>query len=222
MSPLTTIQNAVGVQADGIWGPKTQAAVAGALGVKNDAKAIQAAVGTKADGMVGAKTLAAIAKALNIKSWPSQAEVRSGNSIFGKAGDESNLVDVYPAYPLYYEGKPISRIRCHRRIAEDVRQIFEEVLAHYGLKRIHELGLDKYSGCFNNRSTVSGKSKSMHAWGIAFDFAAETNAYSMKAGKATLSKPECEAWWRIWEKHGAVSLGRARNYDWMHVQFATL
>ena len=221
MSTLTTIQNAVGVTADGIWGRKTQAAVADALNCGGTVAEIQAVVGVKADGMVGAKTIAAIAKALHLKSWPTQAEVRSGNSIFGKAGDESNLIDVYPAYPLYYEGKPISRIRCHRKIAEDVRQIFEEVRAHYGLKRIHDLGLDMYSGCFNNRSTVSGKSKSMHAWGIAFDFAAETNTYSMKEGKASLSKPECEAWWRIWERHGAVSLGRYANYDWMHVQFAT-
>ena len=25
-----------------------------------------------------------------------------------------------------------------------------------------------------------------------------------------------------WEAEGAVSLGRARDYDWMHVQFANL
>lgn len=222
MSTLSKIQNYVGVTADGIWGRQTLAAVADALNCGATVKEIQVAVGVKADGIVGSKTIAAVADALNIRAWPSQAEVRSGKSIFGKAGDESNLVDVYPAYQMYYEGKPISRIRCHRKIAEDVRQVFEEVLRHYGLKRIHELGLDKYSGCYNNRSTVSGKSKSMHAWGIALDFAAETNAYSMKEGKATLSKPECEEWWRIWERHGAVSLGRQRNYDWMHVQFATL
>lgn len=222
MSTLSKIQNYVGVTADGIWGRNTLAAVADALNCGATVKEVQEAVGVKADGIVGSKTIAAIASKLNIRTWPSQAEVRSGRSVFGKAGDESNLVEVYPAYPMYYEGKPISRIRCHRKIAEDVRQIFEEVLRHYGLKRIHELGLDQFSGCFNNRSTVGGFSKSMHAWGIAFDFAAETNAYSMKEGKATLSKPECEEWWRIWERHGAVSLGRQKNYDWMHVQFATL
>jgi hypothetical protein len=62
----------------------------------------------------------------------------------------------------------------------------------------------------------------MHAWGIALDFAPATNAYSMRAPEASLSRPECEAWWEIWERHGAVSLGRKRNYDWMHLQFARL
>jgi hypothetical protein len=28
--------------------------------------------------------------------------------------------------------------------------------------------------------------------------------------------------WRIIEGEGAVSLGRARNFDWMHWQFARL
>jgi hypothetical protein len=63
---------------------------------------------------------------------------------------------------------------------------------------------------------------SMHAWGIALDFAAEKNTYSMKKPQASLSKPECEMWWKIWEKHGAVSLGRELGYDWMHLQFARL
>ncbi|WP_300804485.1 M15 family metallopeptidase, partial [uncultured Akkermansia sp.] len=67
-----------------------------------------------------------------------------------------------------------------------------------------------------------GKSKSMHAWGIALDFDPVRNSYSCKAPHAGLSRPECEEWWRIWEAHGAVSLGRERNYDWMHLQFARL
>lgn len=223
MSTLSSIQRFVGTEADGIWGNKTLAAINAHLGnPDNTAKGLQKFVGVKADGIIGQTTLKAVANKLGICVVPSQAEVRSGNSIYGKAGCEDLLVDVYPIYPLYYEGKEISRIRCHRQIAQQVRDIFEEVLRHYGLKKIHELGLDQYSGCYNNRSTTTGKAKSMHAWGIAFDWAAETNTYSMKKGEATLSKPECEEFWRIWERHGAVSLGREKNYDWMHVQFATI
>ena len=62
----------------------------------------------------------------------------------------------------------------------------------------------------------------MHAWGIALDFAPDTNAYSPRAPRATLSHPDCDAWGRIWESHGAVSLGRERDMDWMHLQFARL
>ena len=33
---------------------------------------------------------------------------------------------------------------------------------------------------------------------------------------------EYAAFWQFVEAEGAVSLGRARDYDWMHFQFATL
>lgn len=222
MSTLSAIQRFVGVDADGIWGRKTQDALAYVLHCPSTARGIQEAVGVRADGMIGSRTLEAVVKKFGINLWPTQAEVRSGKSVFGAPGDEDNLRAVHPLYPLYYEGKPITHLRCHRLIMHDLEQIFKEVLSAYGLKKIHELGLDQYSGCYNNRSTTTGKAKSMHAWGIAFDWAAETNTYSMKEGKATLSRPECRRFWEIWERHGAVSLGREKNYDWMHVQFAQL
>ena len=33
---------------------------------------------------------------------------------------------------------------------------------------------------------------------------------------------EAEDWWRIWEEQGWTSLGRVRNFDWMHVQATKL
>lgn len=57
---LKKIQNLVGTTADGIWGPKTQKAVAAKLGCSNTVKALQKAVGTTADGIVGPNTLNAI------------------------------------------------------------------------------------------------------------------------------------------------------------------
>lgn len=215
------IQEAVGTTPDGTFGPMTLAAVAQRLDVAMTLRVVQHRVGAKVDGIFGPETANKIYVALGL-GWPSQADVRSGKSIFGKAGDESNLVSITPPYQLYYEGKPLKTIRVHKLIANDVREALEEVLDYYGVERIHELGLDDYSGSYNYRATASGKSLSMHAWGIALDFAANKNAYSTKKPHASLSKPECEAWWRIWEAHGAVSLGRARNYDWMHLQFASL
>ena len=40
------------------------------------------------------------------------------------------------------------------------------------------------------------------------------------APAATLSHPDCAPWWEIWERHGAVSMGRVHDKDWMHLQFA--
>lgn len=187
-------------------------------------KLIQAAVGVQADGVIGPRTIAALMAALNIEDaplWPTQAEVRSGKSIFGAPGDAA-LVSIAPPYPLIYDGKPVRSIRVHERIAPHVQAALQEVLDHYGQAEIHRLGLDQYGGSYNYRSTTAGQSLSMHAWGIALDFAPATNAYSTRAPRATLSHPDCEAWWRIWEAHGAVSLGRESDRDWMHLQFARL
>ena len=186
---------------------------------------IQRHLGVAQDGCIGPETLAAIAAALGIKdipAWPTQAEVRRGGSVFGAPGREELLVNIIPAYQLYYEGKPVRSIRVHRLVAPHVKAALSEVLEHYGEAEIHRLGLDQYGGSYHYRPVKSGKSLSMHAWGIALDFAPQANAYALKSPRASLSHPDCEAWWRIWENHGAVSLGREKNYDWMHLQFARL
>lgn len=193
--------------------------------MKNSIRRIQEHLGEKPDGIIGPRTLRAICSALGlaaVPSWPTQSSVRKGGSIFGAPGCEDALESLIPAYPLYYEGKPVRSIRVHRLVAPHVKAALEEVLAHYGLQEIRRLGLDQYGGSYHYRPTHSGKSLSMHAWGIALDFAPRSNGYALKAPRATLSHPDCERWWQIWERHGAVSLGRQRNYDWMHLQFAAL
>lgn len=192
--------------------------------MKRKIKLIQAAIGVQADGVIGPRTVEALMTALKLEDvplWPLQGEVRSGQSIFGAPGDAS-LVSIVPPYPLLYEGRPVRSIRVHKLVAAHVQAALQEVLDHYGLEEIHRLGLDQYGGSFNFRATTTGQALSMHAWGIALDFAPESNAYNTRAPRATLSRPECDAWWRIWEAHGAVSLGRERDLDWMHLQFARL
>lgn len=186
---------------------------------------IQQKLGIAADGVMGPQTLAAVSKALGITNpplWPTQAEVRKGTSRFGRPGNESLLTNIVPPYPLLYEGRAVRTIRVHEAVAVHVLAALREVLTHYGQEAIHRLGLDVYGGCYNYRSTSSGKALSMHAWGIALDFSPAANAYNTHAPRATLSCKECERWWEIWESHGAVSLGRSKDYDWMHLQFARL
>ena len=193
--------------------------------MKETIKAIQRAVGVTVDGIIGPLTLSAIAERVGAEVpplWPTQLEVRSGRSMFGEAGCEGDLVSIAPPYPLFYEGKKLSTIRVHRLIASHVAAALREVLEHYGEYGIRRLGLDQYGGSYNFRRSTNGYQYSMHAWGIALDFAPATNAYNTRAPEATLSRPECTAWWQIWESHGAVSLGRERGYDWMHLQFARL
>lgn len=193
--------------------------------MKNQIRQIQRKVGVTADGIMGPDTLRAVSAALGIEeivSWPTQAEVRRGTSIFGAPGCEDNLENILPAYPLYFEGKAVRSIRVHRLVAKHVQQALRDVLEHYGEAEIARLGLNQYGGSYQCRPVSGGGALSMHAWGIALDFAPASNGLRVKAPRASLSRPECRIWWEIWERHGAVSLGRERNYDWMHLQFARL
>jgi hypothetical protein len=62
----------------------------------------------------------------------------------------------------------------------------------------------------------------MHSWGIAFDFDPDHNQLKWDHTRASFARPEYKKWLDLWEEEGAVSLGRARDYDWMHIQFARL
>ncbi len=67
-----------------------------------------------------------------------------------------------------------------------------------------------------------GQSYSMHSWGIAIDFDPERNQLKWGRPRARLSHSDAAPFWDAWEAEGWVSLGRARNFDWMHVQAARL
>lgn len=218
---IKKIQKHLDIDVDGVFGNQTLEAVAAKLGVVASLRVIQHTVGAHVDGIFGPNTAAHIAVAFGLE-WPTQAEVRSGKSIFGKAGDVANLVNIVPPYPLYFEGREVKTIRVHKLIKNAVLEALNKIKNAYTPAQIHTYGLDDYSGSFNYRPTASGKSLSMHAWGIALDFAAASNGYSTHSPYASLSRPECRAFWEAWESVGAVSLGRARDYDWMHLQFAAL
>lgn len=221
MNTIIEIQKAIGVTADGIWGSITQAAVASRLKCKATCKEIQRAAGAVTDGVIGPRTLTAIAAKLGLTVQVTQTEVRRGSSIYGKAGDEKNLANVVPPYTLYFDGKPVRSIRVHRLVAESVRNVLHEVLTHYGAERIHKLGLDVYDGAYTYKKTTGGSSMSMHAWGLAIDFGAAKNGLRVHAPQAQFSGKEYDTWWQAWERAGWHSLGREKNYDWMHIQFTS-
>ena len=164
-----------------------------------------------ADGIPGPKTALALLEKLDIRqpehSWPSQEDVRSGKSVFGRAGDESNMTSIKLPYVMrlaWETNTTVSTMRCHKLVAEPLVRIFQAALDHYGMEKIRELGLDLYGGCFNNRSIIGGKATSMHAWGIAVDMDPDRNGLNVSAPKAVLSGPEYTAFWQFVEAEGNV------------------
>lgn len=95
MNTLQKIQGKVGVAADGIWGPKTRAAVAAALGCKADDREIQRRVGVKVDGIIGSKSVAGIAAALGVEA---AASATTGVRVMLDIGHTADRAREWPAY----------------------------------------------------------------------------------------------------------------------------
>ncbi len=130
---------------------------------------------------------------------------------------------------------PITRFSINNRCHDSALRVLERIAEHYSPAEIIEHGFNLFAGCYNKRRMRGGSSWSMHAWGIAIDFDSARNrfrwGYDAKLdandewgtnGKPYLARPECDKFWEFWEDEGWLSLGRARNYDWMHVQAASL
>lgn len=152
--------------------------------------------------------------------WPRQADVER---FYGKPGEHQ--VRVQSPYPLYLDWALSERLNsflCHEKIHDAVARVLGRVLDAYGPDAIHDLGLDQFGGCLNVRRMRNGSAWSMHAWGIAIDWDADRNTLRETSRTARMARPEYAKFLDLWEEEGFISLGRARDFDWMHVQAARL
>lgn len=114
-----------------------------------------------------------------------------------------------------------TRIQCHKLIADKLLAVFNDLLAHYGYDEIVRLGIDLYGGCFNYRlMRGSTTTLSRHSWGTAIDLDPDRNLLHETSKTARFARPEYKPMIDIFYKHGFISLGRERNYDWMHFEIA--
>ena len=157
----------------------------------------------------------------NPSAWPLERQ-EALTAFYGPPG-ETNLVSMALPYPLRLSwdlDTVVQRTRCNGRVKDSLGRVLAAVLAHYGAVAIRELRLDVFGGGYNLRDKRGGSTLSTHAWGIAFDFDPDRNQLTWDHTRALFARPEYAAWWACWEVEGWVSLGRTRNYDWMHVQAA--
>lgn len=153
-------------------------------------------------------------------NWPRQVDVPK---FYGNVGTSQVIIDLpfdmKLTWPPY---QTVRRMSLHTKVAASALRVFENIAVTYNAKERTDLGLDKFGGSLNVRRMRNGKSWSMHSWGIAIDFDPARNALDTHSPAARLSHPDAQAFWKAWENEGWLSLGRARNFDWMHVQAARL
>lgn len=157
----------------------------------------------------------------NPNGWPLERQ-EALTAFYGPPG-ETYLTSIDLPYPLRLSwdlGTVVQRTRCNTRVKDSLGRVLTAVLAHYGLPSVRQLGLDLYGGGYALRDKRGGSTTSTHAWGIAFDFDPDHNQLKWSDTRARFAQPDYAAWWQCWEDEGWVSLGRSRNYDWMHVQAA--
>lgn len=207
---------------------------------------LQTALGLRADGLRGALTNEAILKAADTgrltvtaappapppprpaepaRPHPTFASPRRAEilQVFGEPGGRDATAGrctlPFPFALAWDQSQEVRSFACHRLLGDVLTSIFATAVAHYGEMRFCLLDLDQFGGCFNHRVMRGGTELSVHSWGAAVDLDPVRNQLRWGRDRAAFAKPDYEAWWNIVEAHGAVSLGRRKNYDWMHFQF---
>jgi hypothetical protein len=143
-------------------------------------------------------------------------------AVFGKPNQNGTyLTSIKLPYPMrlaWDKNTKVSTMRCHKLVANKFLDVFNDLLKHYGYEKIKELGIDLFGGCFNFRSMRGGSDYSKHSWAIAIDLDPERNQLKETSKTARFARPEYKPMIDIFYKHGFISLGREKNYDWMHFE----
>ncbi|ORE97581.1 peptidoglycan-binding protein [Aurantimonas sp. 22II-16-19i] len=221
---------------DGVVGPVTIAAIRAFEASRRlpvDGRADEAVVSAlrQSSSRVDPETAAAVESrvvpeaeirriALVGDTWPRQAGVPA---FYGAVGTRQARVAVpFEMVLAWSKATRIRSITLHEKVAPSAKRVLQTVAALYSASEREALGLNLFGGSLNVRRMRGGSAWSMHAWGIAIDFDPERNQLKWGAPKARLSHPDALPFWKAWEAEGWLSLGRARNYDFMHVQAARL
>jgi hypothetical protein len=152
--------------------------------------------------------------------WPRQADCMS---FYGKVGENQTQIEVpFDMFLAWSKSTRIRKITVHQKVAESALAALQEIGGNYSTKEKADLGIDLFGGSLNVRRMRGGTAYSMHSWGIAIDFDPERNQLHWGHEQARLAQPDALDFFKAWERQGWLSLGRARDFDWMHVQAARL
>lgn len=201
---------------DGAFGPDTE----------RETLKFQVKNGLKADGVVGPKTWKFVTSVSNntplSSKWPKQGYTTMCN-FYGPVGENQTSLELpYSMRLAWDKNVTVRKITCHQKCAKSFYSVFEKTLKHYGESEIKKLRLDLFGGCLNVRRMRNGSAYSIHSWGAAIDLDPDNNQLKWGRDKATLAKAVYDPFWKFVKEEGGTSLGKERNFDWMHFQFAYL
>lgn len=138
-------------------------------------------------------------------------------NVTGK-GYLETIILPYPMRLAWDPDTEVTRMSCHKLVKGKFLDVFTDLQKTYGLEKIKELGIDLFGGCFNFRKMRGGSDWSRHSWGVAIDLDPERNLLKESHKTARFARPEYKPMIDIFYKHGFVSLGVEKDYDWMHFE----
>jgi hypothetical protein len=142
--------------------------------------------------------------------WPKQANVRE---FYGEPG-EDNLISFDFPYPMFYDGKLVTKSRCHKKVRDSLLRVLTAIKPLLPNPDVADEAQD-YGGIYNFRPKRGASSLSMHAWGIAIDLDADDNSFKLSWPVAA------DMHWEIikaFAREGWTSAAVHWGYDAMHFQ----
>lgn len=184
------MQERIGVEPDGFWGPKSIWACQ---------KYLRAMMPTP-------------------HPFPPQSNVSAFYGPHGvPRGYTPPMQPIHLPFAVYYDGKEVNSLRPHEKCAESLAAVFKALAHAYPKTEDRKAaGILTYDGLYNPRRIRGGSTAwSMHSWAIAIDLDAEHNGnltHWPTRAKMPFTVMECFAC------HGWTAAGAFWGRDAMHFQ----
>lgn len=137
------------------------------------------------------------------------------------AWESERLTRIILPYPLTLSwdmSVEIKKLRCHKKVAESLSNIFEQIFAHYGsIREIKRARMHLFGGCYNFRRVSGSNRLSTHAWGAGIDLDPQKNPLGKPYDESAGMMPKVVV--KIFRDEGWKWGGRFRSRpDCMHFQ----
>ena len=133
-----------------------------------------------------------------------------------------NLTTITPAYPLtlaFPPGTQVTKVTCHKKVAESLTRIFEKILEHYGtIEEVKKARMHLFAGTYNFRKIRGANRLSTHSWAISIDIDSANNPQGKAYDESKGMMPKAVV--KIFEEEGWKWGGRfgGKRVDCMHFQ----
>src|SRR5687767_1996455 len=95
------------------------------------------------------------------------------------AWKREHLTTITPAYPLtlaFRPGTTVTKVTCHKKVADSLTRVFEQILEHFGsVENVRKARMHLFAGVFNFRRISGSNRLSTHSWAISIDIDSAKN-----------------------------------------------